>query len=188
MAYINGKQVNFSSYILDENGYYTKNEIKDQINFAESERQKSLGTDGAIIHKKDIADVEHIETIYDRLDATKDWGYTSGIPAGTTVTGLDLTKYKRLKVMCSWVEGDSQTGHFEIDLTTKPFSTSNGYEGSVVFDGDIDSDNNNQLFVRTCRCRVNDDKNSFTCIGAGLRENGGYSHNYIRPLKIMGVF
>lgn len=41
MAYINGNQVNFSSYVLDENGYYKKGELKDQVEFAESERQKS---------------------------------------------------------------------------------------------------------------------------------------------------
>ena len=35
------------------------NETKLSIDFAESERQKSI-TDGAIVHEKEIADVEHI--------------------------------------------------------------------------------------------------------------------------------
>lgn len=49
--------------------------------FAESERQKSI-TDGAIVHEKEIADVEHIETIYDMSssDSNINWGNTAGIP------------------------------------------------------------------------------------------------------------
>lgn len=50
------------------------------VTFAESERQKSQ-TDGAIVHEKEIADVEHIETIYDMSssDSNINWGYTGGI-------------------------------------------------------------------------------------------------------------
>ena len=67
--------------------------------FAESERQKSQ-TDGAIVHEKEIADVEHIETIYDMLstDSNINWGYTGGIQPGTTISNLALSKYKTLRI------------------------------------------------------------------------------------------
>ena len=65
------------------------------LNFAESERQKSE-TDGAIVHEKEIADVEHIETIYDMSssDSNINWGYTGGI--ANTLVQRDFTKYKKL--------------------------------------------------------------------------------------------
>ena len=69
------------------------------LNFAESERQKSE-TDGAIVHEKEIADVEHIEVLYDKTssDANINKGLTSGIPFDNT-TELNLganlsSKYK----------------------------------------------------------------------------------------------
>ena len=50
------------------------------LNFAESERQKSI-TDGAIVHASQIANVEHIELIYDMSssDANINKGKTSGV-------------------------------------------------------------------------------------------------------------
>lgn len=65
------------------------------VTFAESERQKSQ-TDGAIVHEKEIADVEHIETIYDMSssDSNINWGYTDGI--ANTLVRKDFTKYKKL--------------------------------------------------------------------------------------------
>lgn len=69
------------------------------LDFAESERQKSQ-TDGAIVHEKQIADVEHIDVLYDKTssDANINKGLTSGIPFDNT-TELNLganlsSKYK----------------------------------------------------------------------------------------------
>lgn len=55
---------------------------------------------GAIVHEKDIADVEHIETIYDMLssDESINLGYTGGIQPEGTISNLDLSKYKTLKI------------------------------------------------------------------------------------------
>lgn len=78
------------------------------LNFAESERQKSE-TDGAIVHEKEIADVEHIETIYEAVssDTNINWGQTGGIKADTSVNGVvtftrdlsQISKYKYLKAI-----------------------------------------------------------------------------------------
>lgn len=67
--------------------------------FAESERQKSE-TNGAIVHEEDIADVEHIETIYDMKtkNIINGTAYTSGIVPNTTISDIDLSKYKFLRI------------------------------------------------------------------------------------------
>lgn len=69
------------------------------VTFAEIERQKSE-TDGAIVHEKQIADVEHIEVLYNKTssDVNINKGLTSGIPFDNT-TELNLganlsSKYK----------------------------------------------------------------------------------------------
>lgn len=57
-----------------------------------------VSREGAIVHEKDIADVEHIETIYDTNNSDMDWGYDGGIIGGVEVTGKDFSKYKKLRV------------------------------------------------------------------------------------------
>ena len=64
---------------------------------------------GAIVHEKEIADVEHIETIYEAVssDTNINWGQTSGIKADTSVNGVvtftrdlsQISKYKYLKAI-----------------------------------------------------------------------------------------
>ena len=71
------------------------------LNFAESERQKSA-TNGAIVHEKQIADVEHIETIYDMSssDSNINKGYTAGKQFDDNATDMpiDLGNYKKLRL------------------------------------------------------------------------------------------
>ena len=45
---------------------------------------------GAIVHEKQIADVEHIETIYDMssTDSNINWGYTDGLKAQAQIDGV----------------------------------------------------------------------------------------------------
>ena len=78
---------------------------------------------GAIVHEKEIADVEHIETIYDMSssDGNINWGYTSGIIFKTqTISDKNFTKYKRLRVYCDWNEHANNwfgaTTHFDVEL------------------------------------------------------------------------
>lgn len=69
---------------------------------------------GAIVHEKDIADVEHIEVIYDKSSSDGDinWGYSSGISStlvddNTLANGkvqithpsIDISKYKGIEVV-----------------------------------------------------------------------------------------
>ena len=92
------------------------------LNFAESERQKSQ-TDGAIVHEKEIADVEHIELIYDMSssDANINWGYTGGIIfKSQTILNKDFTKYKKLRFLCDWNQHSdnwfSKLVYFDVSL------------------------------------------------------------------------
>lgn len=50
---------------------------------------------GETVHENDIADVEHIKTIYDKN--TNNQGYSSGLIGGTTYS-FDLSKYKKLVI------------------------------------------------------------------------------------------
>ena len=77
---------------------------------------------GEIVHEKDIADVEHIETIYNKSsnDTNINWGYTGGIQDEVSITNKDFSKYKYLK--CYIVNEDAgkyaQTMIAVVDLTT----------------------------------------------------------------------
>lgn len=81
------------------------NSVVTTLDFAESERQKSE-TDGAIVHEKKIADVEHIELLYDKSssDANINKGLTSGCQfneTGANSVSLEtssISKYKGLNV------------------------------------------------------------------------------------------
>ena len=80
------------------------------LDFAESERQKSA-TNGAIVHENKIADVEHIETIYDMSssDSNINWGKTTGIKASEQVDGvlsftspIALNVNKKYRIYVNW--------------------------------------------------------------------------------------
>ena len=77
------------------------NSVVTTLDFAESERQKSV-SDGAIVHKEEIVDVEHIETIYDMSssDSNINKGYTAGKQFDDNATGMpiDLGDYKKLRL------------------------------------------------------------------------------------------
>lgn len=63
---------------------------------------------------------EQVETIYDMAssDSSKNWGYTSGIGSGVSVSGKNFSKYKKLKLFCSPNNGIGvYQVIFEIDLT-----------------------------------------------------------------------
>ena len=90
-----------SAYNFDvaSSNSYDNYKLKIQI------EENSTATDwqfpyGAIVHEKQIADVEHIETIYDMSssDSNINKGYTGGIQPGTTISNLALSKYKTLRI------------------------------------------------------------------------------------------
>ena len=66
---------------------------------------------GAIVHEKEIADIEHIKTIYDMLssDSNINWGKTTGIKASAQVVGvlsftspIALNVNKKYRIYVNW--------------------------------------------------------------------------------------
>lgn len=87
---------------------------------------------GAIVHEKEIADVEHIETIYDVTNTSLNMGYSGGINGdlGTDIP-YDFTKYKKVIATCCTEDIDtnqySSMFSFELDLFKKTTNTTNPY-------------------------------------------------------------
>ena len=89
---------------------------------------------------RDDDTVEHSEVIYDKTssDANINWGYTGGIPSGTTIS-KSFSKYKKLRV---WA-GQAATvigavmGFCEVDLRHKTIqwdgTVQNYYSASNVY-------------------------------------------------------
>ena len=98
------------------------------LNFAESERQKSI-TDGAIVHKSEIEPV----LIYEMNTKNTIGGipYTAGIPfSSISISNVDFTSYESLRFTCRWNDhGDNWFGGtitFDLDLTT-PYNSDAEY-------------------------------------------------------------
>lgn len=64
----------------------------------------------------EFSSVEKAEVVYDMSsqDESINWGYSSGIQAGTYISGKDLSKYKRIKVI--WKFGGTHGVTSELDL------------------------------------------------------------------------
>ena len=139
--------------------------IDQTITFAESERQKSI-TDGAIVHEKQIAGVEHVETIYDMTssDANINKGYTSGISGNTTIQNLNFSKYKRLKIYSRDYWGTVGIG--EIDFSVISMN-GNFYSGMAIVGNRYYNDDNGDIFTEMIyfhRYKVNSSKTTFNLI------------------------
>lgn len=153
-----------------------ENQLTWSADFAESERQKSQ-TDGAIVHEKEIANVEHIETIYEMNTKNTIGGvpYTSGIPfSDISISNVDFTSYKYLRFTCRW------NTHL-----------SNWFGGAITFDLDLttpyNSDSNyiSVISNRPSNCYVSDDALTFDLVGyveVVMNKNGfnvkGYKITY----------
>ena len=129
---------------------------QETLDFAESERQKSE-TDGAIVHEKQIADVEHIETIYEIKTKNTIGGtaYTAGIPfSNISISNVDFNKYKYLRFTCRW--------NTNLD---------NWFGGTITFDLDLqtpyNSDSNyiSVISNRPSSCFISDDSKTFELVG-----------------------
>lgn len=127
MAYINGKQVNFSSYILDENGYYTKNEIKDQINYAESERQKSKNLFN--MSSAQLSGTATISINGNTLTVSNngDYGYV-----GFTVNVKPNTTYTLSRLLNIVTSGNENTGDIGIYLSNEVVSFKAGSSENYI--------------------------------------------------------
>lgn len=100
--------------------------------------------------------VERVDVVYGKNsnDPNINWGYTSGLPSGTNVTGKDFNKYKYLRV---YVRISFLTGFYYVDLTQTDVSR---YDAGNVFNFGFESSATNYLFVGTCT--VNGEKTSIT--------------------------
>lgn len=58
------------------------------------------------------------EVVYDMTssDVNKNWGYTSGIQGGVTVSGKDFSKYKVLRVYVNYANTITQIGDIDMNL------------------------------------------------------------------------
>ena len=135
------------------------------VTFAESERQKSI-TDGAIVHEKEIADVEHIETIYDMSssNANINKGYTSGISGNTTIQNLNFSKYKRLKIYSRDYWGTVGIGEIDFSVISM---YGNFYSGMASIGNRYYNDDNGDIFTEMVyfhRYKVNSSKTTFNLI------------------------
>ena len=88
---------------------------------------------GAIVHEKQIADVEHVETIYDMNTKNTIGGtaYTAGIPfSNISISNVNFNKYKYLRFTCRWNEHPNNwyggTITFDLDLKT-PYNADTNY-------------------------------------------------------------
>ena len=124
---------------------------------------------GAIVHEKEIADVEHIEVLYDKTssDANINWGKTSGIYGGNVISGKDFSKYKKLIVYsyslgCIMTTIIPLTSH-NITLITSSYL---GCNTGLSYD---------TTDLQCIKCSVNSGKTDFTVDAIGLYNTSGFS-------------
>lgn len=108
------------------------------------------------------------EVIYDNRSSDKHWGYKTGIPSGTTITGKDFSKYSKLIIhtyQASTIGGVK--GACEIDLDRPSLqwdgSEQTYYAGSnVYYCTYVDDGSDDYVQSRTCMALVNSTKTSIT--------------------------
>lgn len=112
---------------------------------------------GAIVHEKQIAGVEHIETIYEMNTKNTIGGkpYTAGIPfSDITISNVDLSPYKHVRYTCRWnPHGDNWFGGtitFDLDLTT-PYNSDANYMAVIS--------------SRPSNCYIDDSATTFDLVG-----------------------
>jgi hypothetical protein len=122
-----------------------------------------------------IAKVERVEVIYDNSsnNININWGQTGGIYSGTTISGKDFSKYKKLRCLF----GHSST--ITVDLT-------------MPFDGVYIANNVNKLKYKNAlnlkwgEVQVNAEKTALTFYGGA--QEGSSSDTYMWLYKIEGVY
>lgn len=93
---------------------------------------------GAIAHEKDIADVEHVETIYNGHsdDANLNWGYKWGIYGDAGFKkAINLSKYKKLIAFIGCDSGDSSSYNAEMMVELDLIVPTVAYSGTKRYEG-----------------------------------------------------
>ena len=117
--------------------WYDTGDTFNNVEFGIQVEEGSVATEyqpynGAIVHEKDIAGVEHIETIYDVTNTSLNMGYSGGINGdlGTDIP-YDFTRYKKVIATCCTEDIDtnqySSMFSFELDLFKKTTNITNPY-------------------------------------------------------------
>ena len=211
-TYISYVECNGNTFITPSNAEYmicqfwfesNPMNYKDIIQIEEG----SVATDyqpynGAIVHEKNIADVEHIETIYEMNTKNTIGGtaYTAGIPfSNISISNVDFNKYKYLRFTCRWNYHLNNwfggTITFDLDLQT-PYNIDSNYL-SVISNrpSDCFANDGDKTFDLVGQITVNENKSSLSVNGYKITYTGektDYTSNnylpYFRIEKIEGVF
>lgn len=126
-----------------------------------------------------------VETIYDMnsTDANINWGYTGGIGNGTTVTGKDFTKYKKL--IGTYGDGGNFQWFVYVDLSIQ--YAAGGYRGGNSYSS-TDAEFQNQMLSKFGDLRISADKTSLsTFSGYTYNGNANITGNY-KLCKVEGVY
>lgn len=139
---------------------------------------------GATVHENQIADVEHVETIYDMNDSNKNTingvAYTSGLIINNNSFAIDFTKYKRVYTIAS---NRNVPIVSIVDLTVK--TNDYYYYGSdgMSYNPQVGDYNQYDIFLGTM-INITKTHITFTKSGYGaVLENGQHS-----VVKIIGVY
>ena len=165
------------------------------VTFAESERQKSV-SDGAIVHEKEIADVEHIETIYDMSssDSNINWGNTSGILLYDALNIVhDFSGFKKYDFI---YEPNTRSDNWYCSART--ITVHDAIAGDWVFTyfdcvspSSCYAENLGGIEIYT-QFRMASDKQSVSVISSKINSDGNHSNitsgfsNFYRLVKIVG--
>jgi hypothetical protein len=125
-----------------------------------------------------------VETLYDMNDNSKNWGYPSGIPTGTTISNKDFSKYEYLKVYSIRPSDD-----YGSTITLVPLDKQQdggGYVGrGVIYLVRLSSVNS--LLANTITTVVNSAKTEFTVYFTQQYNATDYYETAYRVYKIEGV-
>ena len=155
----------------------------------------TISTLGWVLKSLDFSNFEQSETIYDKTsaDANLNWGYTSGIPSGTSVS-KSFSKYKKLRVFAGQADSriGATMGFCEVDLRHKTIqwdgTVQNYYSASNVYDSVMVEDTGtNYPLQRTVKAVVNDTLSQITVynVKTGRYHNSAENGNIFR---IEGVY
>ena len=165
------------------------------LDFAESERQKSASS-GAIVHKNEIADVEHVETIYDMSssDSNINWGNTAGIPLYNELNIVhDFSGFKKYDFI--YEPNTHAENWYASSRTITIYDAIAGDGVFTYFDcvspSNCYAENLGKIEIYT-QFRMASDKQSVTVISSIIGANGDFSNiasgyrNFYRLIKIVG--
>lgn len=111
--------------LLSYNNKVTFNNLVIQLQIQEGEPSDWQYPYGAIVHEKEIADVEHIETIYDMSssDSNINKGYTAGKQFDDNATDMpiDLGDYKKLRLCFKLY--NQEIVYFDFGIPNKTYFT-----------------------------------------------------------------